>query len=105
MDQFGEPLGGDSYFYASAEYSIPIIKYLSFLLFYDIGNVYTDPWSLKPGAGRVSYSDDYGFGLGILLPVQGGIPLRLYYGIPINHDPNLGSGGRVQIGFGYIHNF
>jgi outer membrane protein insertion porin family len=105
MDQFGEPLGGDSYFYASAEYSIPIIKYVSFLLFYDIGNVYNDPWSLKAGAGRVSYSDDYGVGLGIVLPVQGGIPLRLYYGIPINHDPNLSSNGRIQIGFGYVHNF
>ena len=105
MDEFGEPLGGDTYFYASAEYSIPIIKYLSVLFFYDIGNVYTDPWSFKAGAGRVSYSDDYGLGLGILLPVQGGIPLRLYYGIPINHDPNLGSTGRVQIGFGYVHNF
>ncbi|HWD17714.1 MAG TPA: BamA/TamA family outer membrane protein [Verrucomicrobiae bacterium] len=105
QDQFGEPLGGDSYFYGSAEYSIPIIKYVRFLLFYDIGNVFADAYSFSGGPGRKLYSDDYGFGFAILLPVQGGIPLRLYYGIPIQHDSNVGSGGRIQIGFGYQHNF
>lgn len=105
MDQFGEPLGGESYFYGSAEYSIPIIKYVRFLLFYDIGNVFADAYSFRVGPGRKMYSDDYGIGLAILLPVQGGIPLRLYYGLPIQHDANVGGGGHVQIGFGYQHNF
>ncbi len=51
MDQFGEPLGGESYFYGSAEYSIPIIKYVRFLLFYDIGNVFADAYSFGSGRG------------------------------------------------------
>jgi len=105
QDAFGEPLGGDTYFYGSAEYSIPVVKYVRFLLFYDIGNVYPGDFSFNAGPGRNLYSDDYGFGLAILLPVQGGIPLRLYYGIPINHDPNVSGSGHVQIGFGYQHNF
>jgi hypothetical protein len=39
------------------------------------------------------------------LPIGGGIPLRLDYGIPIQHDPDVGSSGRVQIGVGYTHDF
>lgn len=105
MDNFGEPLGGDTYFYGSAEYSIPLFKYVRFLLFYDIGNVYADPYSFDAGPGRVAYSDDYGAGFGIFLPVQGGIPLTVYYGIPIHHDVNLGGSGHVQFGFGFHHNF
>lgn len=105
MDQFGEPLGGDTYFYASAEYNIPLNKYIRFILFYDIGNVYPGDYSFTPAPGDRLYSDDYGLGLGILLPVQGGIPLTVYYGIPIHHDPDVGGSGRPQFGFGWVHNF
>jgi outer membrane protein insertion porin family len=104
-DQFGEPLGGDTIFFATAEYSIPIIKMLRIAAFYDIGNVYPDPFSFNPGPGRGFYSDDAGLGLRIILPIGGGTPLRLDYGIPITHDPTVGSGGRFQFGFGFTHPF
>jgi len=104
-DQFGEPLGGDTYFFGSAEYSIPIIKMLRVAAFYDIGNVYPDPFSFNPGPNRGIYADDAGLGLRIVLPIGGGTPLRLDYGIPITHDPNLGNSGRFQFGVGYQHPF
>ena len=51
-DAFGEPLGGDTYFYGTAEYSIPIIKMVRLAWFCDMGNVFTDPYSFNPGPGR-----------------------------------------------------
>jgi outer membrane protein insertion porin family len=104
-DQYSEPLGGDTFFYGSAEYSIPIVKMLRLAWFYDAGNVFTDPYSFNPGPGRRLLTDDVGIGLRIILPIGGGTPLRLDYGIPITHDPNLGSSGRIQIGVGYTHDF
>jgi len=104
-DQFGEPLGGDTFFYGTAEYSIPIIKMLRLAWFYDIGNVFPDAYSYNPGPGRRIISDDVGMGLRIVLPIGGGTPLRLDYGIPIQHDPNIGRSGHIQIGVGYVHDF
>jgi outer membrane protein insertion porin family len=105
-DHFGEPLGGDTYFFGGAEYSIPIVKMIRLAWFYDMGNVFADPFSFKlTQAQRNFYSDDVGMGLRIVLPVGGGMPLRLDYGIPMTHDPNLGSSGRVQIGVGYTREF
>jgi len=48
-----------------------------------------------------------GIGLRILLPFGGaqGTPLRLDYGIPMTHDANIGSGGRIQIGINFIRDF
>jgi outer membrane protein insertion porin family len=102
-DAFGEPLGGDTYLYAVAEYSIPVVKMVRLAWFYDAGNVFPDPYSFTPGPGRRFITDDIGMGLRIALPIGGGVPLRLDYGIPIQHDPNLGSSGRIQIGVGYTH--
>jgi outer membrane protein insertion porin family len=116
-----EPIGGDSYWFGSAEYTIPIIDRLSFALFYDIGNVSARPWSNSGTVvhGRLfdnqgpfisqfqhefnfgsttSYSDDFGFGLRLSIPTLG--PLRLDYGIPIHHDP-FNSGGKFQFGAGF----
>ena len=97
-DGFGEPLGGDTYFYGTAEYSIPIIKMVRLAWFGDVGNVFTSPYSFNAGPGRRFITDDVGMGLRIVLPISGGIPLRLDYAVPIQHDPNLGSSGRVQVG-------
>jgi outer membrane protein assembly factor BamA len=115
-----EPIGGDSYWFGSAEYTIPIISRLSFALFYDIGNVSVSPWSNSGTVvqGRLfdtqpfisqfqrqfnfgsttTYSDDFGFGLRLSIPTLG--PLRLDYGIPIHHDP-FNSGGKFQFGAGF----
>jgi outer membrane protein insertion porin family len=126
-----EPIGGDTSWFASAEYTIPIIDRLSFAIFYDIGNVSASPWSLSgtdvigrrfllpgqtqpPGfpstfygpfvAGNTGrYSDDYGIGLRLLIPYLG--PLRLDYGIPIHRDSFNGPSGKFQFGAGFTRPF
>lgn len=101
-DQYGEPLGGDTFWFGSAEYSIPIVKMLRFAMFYDIGNVDPQPFNFNPGAGRKFYNDDVGIGLRIILPIIGqGVPLRLDYGFPIIHDPTAGGHGEFQFSMGY----
>ena len=108
QDGYGEPLGGDTYFFGDAEYSIPLVKIVRLAWFYDIGNVFADPYSFKLTQQQTHfYSDDYGIGLRIVLPIGGpqGVPLRVDYGIPLTHDPNLGNSGRVQIGVGYTRDF
>ena len=98
-----EPIGGDSFWFGSLEYSIPIIEKDSgpsvrFALFYDAGAV---------GSGTYSFSgnfdDDYGFGLRLDIPHLG--PLRLDYGIPMTHDQYNGPGGQFQFTVGYTRGF
>jgi outer membrane protein insertion porin family len=107
-DPYGEPLGGDTYFFGDAEYSVPIVKIVRLAWFYDMGNVFADPYSFKLTQRQTRiFSDNAGIGLRINLPFGGpqGVPLRVDYGIPITHDPNLGSGGKVQIGIGFTRDF
>ncbi len=120
-----EPIGGDTYWLGSAEYSVPIIERLRFAAFYDIGNVSEKPWSnagfpvnqnvfgLPGGLGGVPlnksfgqtfvgntgvFSDNFGFGIRLNLPIG---PLRLDYGIPIHHDQFNSSSGKFQFGVGF----
>jgi outer membrane protein insertion porin family len=100
---FDEPTGGDSYWFGSAEYSIPILEKdsgpsLRLALFYDIGAVSEGEYSFNG-----SYSDNWGFGIRLNIPRLG--PLRLDYGIPISHDQFNGSGGKFQFGVGYRREF
>lgn len=103
-----EPIGGDTYWFASAEYSIPIIERLRFAVFYDIGMVYPGSFSLSPDPSRGpgfdtgSYADNWGIGLRLNLPIG---PLRLDYGIPITSPPGVSSSGRFQFGVGYTREF
>ena len=98
-DNTGEPLGGDTYWFASAEYTIPIIDFLGFAVFYDIGMVYPDAYQWNFG----HYNDNYGFGIRLNIPRLG--PLRLDYGIPIKSDPENRSSGRFQFSVGYTREF
>jgi len=98
-----EPVGGDSYWFASAEYSVPIFEQdggvgLRFALFYDIGEVDSGVYSFSG-----NYVDNWGLGLRLNIPHLG--PLRLDYGIPISHDSNNGSSGQFQFGVGYHREF
>ncbi len=95
---FSEPIGGDTYWFGSAEYSIPIIERLRFALFYDIGNVASRPYDYSLD----NFNDNFGFGIRLNLPIG---PLRLDYGIPIHHDEFNGSSGRFQFGVGYTREF
>ena len=98
-----EPIGGDSYWFGSLEYSLPIFEKdggvgLRFAMFYDIGAVSATPYSFQS-----SYSDNWGLGMRLNIPHLG--PLRLDYGIPITHDKNNSSSGQFQFGVGYNRQF
>jgi len=95
---FSEPIGGDTSWFASAEYSIPIIERLRFAFFYDIGAVGAKPYNFNIN----DFSDNWGVGLRLNLPIG---PLRLDYGIPINHDRYNGTSGQFQFGVGYTRDF
>jgi outer membrane protein insertion porin family len=91
---FTEPIGGDSYWFGSAEYSIPVIERLRFAVFYDAGNVSALPYTYN----FENLNDNWGVGIRLNLPIG---PLRLDYGVPIHHDQFNGDSGRFQFGVGY----
>ena len=98
-----EPIGGNTYWFSSYEYSVPIFEKdggvsLRFALFYDIGCVDAASYSYS-----LNYSDDWGVGMRLNIPHLG--PLRLDYGIPLKHDQYNGSGGQFQFGVGYTREF
>ena len=100
---YSEPVGGDSYWFGSVEYSTPIFEQergigVRFALFYDIGSVAADPWKWD----WKHYSDNWGIGLRLNLPIG---PIRLDYGIPIHHDQFNSGGGQFQFGVGYSREF
>jgi outer membrane protein insertion porin family len=102
---FSETIGGDTYWFASAEYSIPIFQQekergvgIRLAVFYDIGSVAAGPYSWKFN----DYDDNWGIGLRLNLPIG---PLRLDYGIPIHHDQFNSGSGRFQFGVGYTRDF
>ena len=103
QDMPNEPIGGDSFWYGSLEYSIPILEKdngpsVRLALFYDAGAVGAGPYSFSG-----DFDDDYGVGLRLDIPHLG--PLRLDYGIPITHDQYNGASGKFQFGVGYTRQF
>jgi len=94
----GEPIGGRSYVFGCAEYTIPIVERVKFAIFYDVGTVNLNAYDF----GFSDYNDDWGIGIRINIPRMG--PLRLDYAFPITHGPNSSS-GRFQFGVGYTRQF
>ena len=118
-----EPIGGDTYWMGSVEYSIPLVSpHVRFAMFYDIGNVSAKPFSNegfdvigKSNNGLIgsvnqsftqfvagntgTYSDNVGIGLHLDIPHLG--PLRLDYGIPLHHDVFNSNSGKFQFGVGF----
>jgi outer membrane protein insertion porin family len=98
-----EPIGGDTYWFGTAEYSIPIYEAergigIRFALFYDIGSVGSNPYNMNWSG----YDDNWGVGLRLNLPIG---PLRLDYGIPIHHDQYNSGSGQFQFGVGWERPF
>jgi outer membrane protein insertion porin family len=98
-----DPIGGDSYWMGSVEYSLPIFEKnngpgVRFAMFYDVGDVGAQPYSFSG-----NFDDNWGLGLHINIPKLG--PLRLEYGVPIHHDQYNGRSGRFQFGVGYHREF
>lgn len=97
-DRFREPLGGDTYWFATAEYSVPIVERVRVAAFYDVGMVYPDPYHFVFS----KYADNWGIGLRLVLPIG---PLRLDYGIPIHNSTGDAGGGKFQFSAGYRRDF
>ena len=100
---YSEPVGGDTFWFGSAEYSIPIFEQehgvgVRFAVFFDIGGVGQNAYSLSPGV----FDDNFGFGLRLNLPIG---PIRLDYGIPLVHDQFNSGSGQFQFGVGWERPF
>jgi len=100
-DEFSEPLGGNTYWMGSAEYSIPLIERLRFAVFYDIGMVYSRAYDFD----FANYNDNWGVGLRLAIPQLGPAPLRLDYAFPITHGADTSGSGRFQFSVGYQRPF
>jgi outer membrane protein insertion porin family len=92
-DAYNEPLGGRTYGFFSAEYSLDIVSPIRFAVFYDAGFLNVDAYDFDPS----SYNDN--FGVGIRLFVMG-TPLSLDYGIPLRCDKVNDKGGQFNFSFG-----
>ncbi len=76
-----EPVGGNSSFYATAEYTVPLWSKIRGAFFYDIGAVNETALNF----GTDGLNSNYGFGARIDLPM---FPLRLDYAFPHITDAN-----------------
>jgi len=92
-DSYGEPTGGRTYGFFSAEYSVDIVSPIRFALFYDAGFVNTKAYDFSPAR----YNDN--FGIGLRMEVMG-TPLSLDYGIPLTADSYNKKGGQFNFSFG-----
>lgn len=100
-DTSGEPLGGTTAIFASAEYTVPVNimgasadKAPRVAFFGDVGTI-----SGATGAfvGNGDIYSDIGIGLRLFLPIG---PIRVDYAVPVDKDQFSGS-GRFQFNMGY----
>ncbi len=92
-DEFGEPIGGLSLARLTLEYTFPIINRVRGALFYDLGVISNDSFSVS---GDVA--SDVGVGLRMDLPIG---PIRLDFGVPIQSQAENDSSGRFNFTVGY----
>lgn len=102
-DVVEDPIGGDTMWFGSLEYSLPILEKDNGLgvrvaAFYDVGSVSEQAYSISG-----DYDDNWGLGVHLNIPRLG--PLRLEYGVPIHHDKNNSGSGQFQFGVGYTREF
>ncbi len=93
-DVTGEPIGGNTYANATAEYTVPIIERVRGAVFFDIGGVWRKAYEFDVNDLRA----DVGLGVRLNLPIG---QLRLDYGYPVWTDAESGRSGRIQFGVGY----
>ncbi len=72
-------VGGQSRVQASVEYSIPLSKFFRLGVFYDIGNVWEDPYDFDFS----EYASSVGGGIRLDIP---GFPIRFDYAYPLEKD-------------------
>jgi outer membrane protein insertion porin family len=93
-DGNGEPIGGNVFYNATAEYTFPIIERVRGAVFFDIGEVEREAYTFSVG----DLKSDAGVGVRLNLPIG---PLRLDYGYPIMTDRQTGKTGKIQFSVGY----
>ena len=93
-DHTGEPLGGGTSAYLTAELTVPIIEKVRAALFYDVGFVNEESWDFSSG----DVNANVGIGLRLFLPVG---PVRLDFGIPTQSDSFNDSNGKFNFNIGY----
>ncbi len=94
VDDGGEPIGGRSMGFASAEYTVPVYKMVRLAAFVDGGMVWGDPWTFD-----LEWNSGYGVGVRLDLPM---LPLRIDYAWQIDAERhNRDDNGRFNISFGY----
>jgi len=89
----GVPIGGKTYGFFSAEYSMDIVKPVRFAIFYDAGFVNANAYDFNPR----SFNDNFGFGIRLMVA---GAPLSLDYGIPLTGDKANMKGNQFNFSFG-----
>ncbi len=92
-DVFGEPIGGKTYGFFSAEYSADIVSPIRFAVFYDAGFVNRGAYDFNTG----DYNDNFGVGLRLFVA---GAPLSLDFGIPLRADAVNKKGNQFNFSFG-----
>jgi outer membrane protein insertion porin family len=94
-DAQGEPLGGRTAAYFTAEYSFPLINLKKFRghVFYDGGMLSNDAWDFGG-----DYLSDYGIGLDLYLPMG---PIRLDVAWPMQTNEWVEDKMRFQFNMGY----
>jgi outer membrane protein insertion porin family len=88
-----EPIGGKSYAFFSAEYSVDIVSPIRFAVFYDAGYVNKGSFDFNPGG----YNDNWGIGLRLFVA---GAPLSLDFGMPLTTDKYNKKGNQFNFSFG-----
>lgn len=94
VDQYANPIGGDSLAYLTFEMTFPIVSRVRGAVFSDMGFV-----NVKPGDfDTTNVNADIGIGLRLDLPIG---PIRVDYGIPIVYDSWNGPPGKFNFNIGY----
>jgi len=88
-----EPIGGKTYGFFSAEYTVDIVSPIRFAVFYDAGFVNAKAYDFSP----VNYNDNWGFGLRMFVA---GAPLSLDLGFPLKGDKTNKKGNQFNFSFG-----
>jgi outer membrane protein insertion porin family len=91
--QAGEPIGGNSFAFASLEYTFQLAPQLAIATFYDWG--FVNPRSYDFDISR--YRDNWGVGLRLLVM---GSPLKLDLGFPITTRDDEGRSAQFHFSFG-----
>jgi outer membrane protein insertion porin family len=94
VDEFDNPIGGNSLGYLTLEMTFPIISRVRGAFFSDAGFVNPDAYDFS----TAGYNMDVGFGLRLDLPIG---PIRVDYGIPVVYDSWNGPPGKFNFNIGY----